>query len=111
MIAGVLGEHAGHTPGTRRVKSSRVKRVVRALGGLAESQRCELSFDLAIDNVRPVPLDAHEGCSRGPAEGAVPILPAGLHRRVNLIVQGFMTGRRIELGETDSQSALAGKED
>src|SRR5262249_3344223 len=106
----VLGKQRGDAPGTRRMKGPRVKGVVGILGALAVCERRELAFDLAIDDVRPVSLNADERCSSRSVERAVRIVPARPYRRVNLIVPWFLADRRLELGEPDAQSPRAAEQ-
>ena len=58
------------------MKGSRVKRVIGTVADVAESQGRKLSFDLAVDDVGPVALDADERCSDDPSKRAIRIVPA-----------------------------------
>src|SRR5262245_41756547 len=86
MMSSELRKQRGYAPRTGHPKGSGIKRVVGLLGRVLERQRRKLSFDLAVDDVRPVALDAHQRCAGRTVERAVRILPAASHRRLNLIV-------------------------
>src|SRR4029078_718740 len=99
MAAGVLGKRRRDAPRTRSVHGSRVKRVIGTVASLAERQRRQLSFDLAVDDVGPVPLNADERCADRTVKGAIWILPAALYGGPDLIITWLLAFRRIQFRE------------
>src|SRR3954471_7065310 len=111
MIPGVFGKQRGHAPRPGRRKRPRVERIVGTVACGTERTGGGMSFDLAVDDIGPVSLDADERRSLHTVERAIRIVPATSDRRVDLLVGRIMAGRWIDLREANPQPALTSEED
>ena len=109
MCARVLGKERRHAPRLRRADGSRVQRAV-GTPRIHAHRRRDAPFDLRVDNVGPVSLNADQGRARRFVEGVKRIVATSPGRVFHHFIARFRTGRRIDLGEADSQPAVSGKQ-
>ena len=92
------------------MNGSRIERRIGILWNAGSGHGREVSFDLRVSDVRPVPVDANQRGSNRLAERVVRILPARSSGLRDLFFTRFLCVQRIDFRESHTEPAAAGKQ-
>ena len=87
-----------------------IERRIETLPNAGGGQGRQPPLDARVNDVRPVPLYAHQRRSHRLAERVVRVLPAGSDGVGHLFVAGIVSVRRVDLRKSHAQPAAPGKQ-